>query len=97
MASDDSSQPDLSSKAVTARLKRVSQLRALCLSLAEAGRRAGLHRRPTYPCITSDDSSSLRTEAKTTRARPTTKRASANARSASSIPYSSVGMRSTSP
>ena len=69
MANDDSSEPDLSSKAVTARLKRVSQLRALCLSLAEAGRRAGLHRRPTHPCIASDDSSSLRTEAKTTRAR----------------------------
>lgn len=40
-------QPDMSAKAVTARLKRVSQLRALCLSLAEAGRRAGLHDRPT--------------------------------------------------
>ena len=53
MAKDDSSNvPDLSSKAVTARLKRVSQLRALCLSLAEAGRRAGLHSRPTR-CITT--------------------------------------------
>ncbi len=40
-------QPDMSPKAVTARLKRMSQLRALCLSLAEAGRRAGLHDRST--------------------------------------------------
>ena len=37
---------DLSPKAVTARLKRMSQLRTLCLSLAAAGRRAGLHDRP---------------------------------------------------
>lgn len=44
---DKSKEPDLSPKAVTARLKRVSQLRALCLSLAEAGRRAGLHDRST--------------------------------------------------
>ena len=48
----DAVQPDMSPKAVTARLKRVSQLRALCLSLAEAGRRAGLHSRPTR-CITT--------------------------------------------
>ena len=48
MEKDDSSNgPDLSSNAVTARLKRVSQLRALCLSLAEAGRRAGLHEQST--------------------------------------------------
>ncbi len=55
MAKDDSrsGRPDLSSKAVTARLKRVSQLRALCLSLAEVGRRAGLHNRPTRNITTS--------------------------------------------
>jgi hypothetical protein len=40
-------EPDMSSKAVTARLQRMSQLRALCLSLAEAGRRAGLHDQST--------------------------------------------------
>ena len=51
-ADDRNEAPDLSSRAVTARLKRVSQLRALCLSLAEAGRRAGLHSRPTR-CITT--------------------------------------------
>ncbi len=45
-------EPDMSAKAVTARLKRMSQLRALCLSLAEAGRRAGLHDRSTR-CITT--------------------------------------------
>ncbi len=33
---------DMSPKAVTARLQRLSQLRNLCLSLAAAGRRAGL-------------------------------------------------------
>ena len=33
---------DMSPKAVTVRLQRVSQLRALCLSLAAAGRRAKL-------------------------------------------------------
>ena len=49
---DNSNGPYLSSKAVTARLKRVSQLRALCLSLADAGRRAGLHGRTTR-CITT--------------------------------------------
>ena len=32
----------MSAQAVTVRLQRVSQLRALCLSLAAAGRRAGL-------------------------------------------------------
>ncbi|MDE0221450.1 MAG: hypothetical protein OXJ90_19430 [Spirochaetaceae bacterium] len=46
-ADDGNEAPDLSSSAVTARLKRMSQLRALCLSLAEAGRRAGLHERST--------------------------------------------------
>ena len=45
--SDGALPPDMSPEAVTARLKRVSQLRALCLSLAEAGRRAGLHDRST--------------------------------------------------
>ena len=49
---DGVAQPDMSPKAVTVRLKRVSQLRGLCLSLAEAGRRAGLHSRPTR-CITT--------------------------------------------
>lgn len=33
---------DMSPKAVTVRLQRLSQLRALCLSLGAAGRRAGL-------------------------------------------------------
>ena len=33
---------DMSAQAVTVRLQRLSQLRALCLSLAAAGRRAGL-------------------------------------------------------
>ena len=33
---------DMSPKAVTARLQRLSQLRNLCLSLAAAGQRAGL-------------------------------------------------------
>lgn len=33
---------DMSPKAVTVRLQRLSQLRNLCLSLAAAGRRAGL-------------------------------------------------------
>ncbi len=32
----------MSPKAVTVRLQRLSQLRALCLSLGAAGRRAGL-------------------------------------------------------
>ena len=32
---------DMSAHAVTVRLQRLSQLRALCLSLAAAGRRAG--------------------------------------------------------
>ncbi len=32
----------MSAHAVTVRLQRLSQLRALCLSLAAAGRRAGL-------------------------------------------------------
>ena len=36
----------MSAHAVTARLQRLSQLRALCLSLAAAGRRAGLARDP---------------------------------------------------
>ena len=43
---NDSVEADLSPKAITVRLQRMSQLRALCLSLAEAGRRAGLHDRP---------------------------------------------------
>ena len=33
---------DMSPKAVTVRLRRLSQLRDLCLSLGAAGRRAGL-------------------------------------------------------
>ena len=37
---------DMSAHAVTVRLQRLSQLRALCLSLAAAGRRAGLARDP---------------------------------------------------
>ena len=37
---------DMSARAVTVRLQRVSQLRALCLSLAAAGRRAGLAPHP---------------------------------------------------
>ena len=36
----------MSAQAVTVRLQRVSQLRALCLSLAAAGRRAGLAPHP---------------------------------------------------
>ena len=36
---NDSVEADLSPKAITVRLQRMSQLRALCLSLAEAGRR----------------------------------------------------------
>ena len=45
-------QPEMSPKAVTVRLKRVSQLRALFLSLAEAGRRGGLHDRSTTDLAT---------------------------------------------
>ena len=37
---------DMSAQAVTVRLQRLSQLRALCLSLAAAGRRAGLAPHP---------------------------------------------------
>ena len=37
---------DVSAQAVTVRLQRVSQLRARCLSLAAAGRRAGLAPHP---------------------------------------------------
>ena len=36
----------MSAHAVTVRLQRLSQLRALCLSLAAAGRRAGLAPHP---------------------------------------------------
>ena len=36
----------MSPQAVTVRLQRLSQLRALCLSLAAAGRRAGLAPHP---------------------------------------------------
>ncbi len=36
----------MSAQAVTVRLQRLSQLRALCLSLAAAGRRAGLAPHP---------------------------------------------------
>ena len=36
----------MSAQAVTVRLQRMSQLRALCLSLAAAGRRAGLAPHP---------------------------------------------------
>ena len=36
----------MSARAVTVRLQRLSQLRALCLSLAAAGRRAGLAPHP---------------------------------------------------
>ena len=36
----------MSAHAVTVRLQRLSQLRALCLSLAAAGRRAGMARHP---------------------------------------------------
>ncbi len=34
---------DMSPEAVTARLRRVEELRRLCLSLGEAGEKAGLH------------------------------------------------------
>lgn len=39
-------QVDMSPQAVTVRLQRLSQLRVLCLSLAAAGRRAGLAPHP---------------------------------------------------
>ncbi len=35
--------PDMSPEAITARLQRVEELRRLCLSLGEAGKKAGLH------------------------------------------------------
>ena len=45
---------DMSAHAVTVRLQRLSQLRALCLSLAAAGRRAGLARDPAGPTAPPD-------------------------------------------
>lgn len=36
---------DMSPKAIEARLRRVSELRTLCLALARAGDKAGLNRR----------------------------------------------------
>ena len=46
LVTPDGVKVDMSAQAVTVRLQRVSQLRALCLSLAAAGRRAGLAPHP---------------------------------------------------
>jgi hypothetical protein len=40
---------DMSSRAIDARLRRVSQLRRLCLSLAKAGAEAEQERKPADP------------------------------------------------
>jgi hypothetical protein len=40
---------DMSPEAIDARLRRVSQLRRLCLSLARAGAEAGQAKRPIDP------------------------------------------------
>jgi hypothetical protein len=48
---------DMSPAAVDARLRKASQLRRLCLSLGDAGRRAGIDtvREPTVPYETTDE------------------------------------------